>query len=127
MTFITNYFFHVIKKKALVWEQIERMKRIKQIWLIAQKACYEGFATKFRLVWFSRANSLWPLHSSHSCGGIEFMATTFPHHDLACRTLNDSFFFSPRQADILVMEPSQKMAPYVKFTNKCQNHVGYCR
>jgi hypothetical protein len=25
------------------------------------------------------------------------------------------------------MEPSQKMAPYVKFTNKCQNHVGYCR
>jgi len=67
------------------------------------------------LVYWSRANSLWPMPFGTACCAIEFMATAASRFDLA-RFGMERMSFSPRQADVLICAGRVpfKLAPIIR-------------
>ncbi len=80
---------------------------------------YEGpgfLATSLdKAVGLARKNSIWPLPFATSCCGIEFMATMASTYDLG-RFGAERLFFSPRQADLLMVMGTiaKKMGPVLR-------------
>lgn len=67
------------------------------------------------MVDWARGNSLWPFAFGTACCAIEFMSMVASHYDIA-RFGAEVVRFSPRQADLLIVEGTivDKMAPVLK-------------
>ncbi len=67
------------------------------------------------MVDWARGNSLWPFPFGTACCAIEFMSMVASHYDIA-RFGAEVVRFSPRQADLLIVEGTivDKMAPVLK-------------
>jgi NADH-quinone oxidoreductase subunit B len=64
---------------------------------------------------WARSNSLWPFPFGTACCAIEFMSSVSSHYDLS-RYGYEVVRFSPRQADLLMVEGTivDKMAPVLR-------------
>ncbi|HEY0592167.1 MAG TPA: NADH-quinone oxidoreductase subunit NuoB [Thermoanaerobaculia bacterium] len=64
---------------------------------------------------WARSNSLWPFPFGTACCAIEFMSSVSSHYDLS-RYGYEVVRFSPRQADLLLVEGTivDKMAPVLR-------------
>ena len=67
------------------------------------------------MIKWARSNSLWPLPFGTACCAIEFMSAVSSHYDLS-RFGYEVVRFSPRQADLLIVEGTivDKMAPVLR-------------